>query len=368
MNLFIRQPHLVQREGPPAVAEQPYVGVEPGDKGRYLIGLIGLFGSLTAAHQVLADGYWQKTFKEMASPSRNSTPAKRQEVLSALKADYRRKERKESVAGADEWNSLAESAMKVTPGRLKNPVPVIEYGDLRDAWLAALTAFIDGEPNLQAQRAGIEATGEKDLQISIEHRCRQGVLTQGHRWNCRHCLHTNWVSAASISPVLTCEICRATKSLPADFRWHFHLNDFLAEGLREHGMLGLVWCLGQLQWRAHETFFFAPPLGLYRRRTDNPRPMLAKEVDICCVVDGKFVVGEVKESGREINNALGDELVQLATDVRADKVVIACLDRAAQRKLNQQAARLTQPLAAIGCVLETMVPDGTFGAAAHYLA
>ena len=133
-------------------------------------------------------------------------------------------------------------------------------------------------------------------------------------------------------------------------------------------MLGLVWCLGQLQWRAKDSFFFAPPLNLYRAIPLDRPTTPDKEVDICCVVDGLFTIGEVKESDREINDTLGDDLLQLATDVRADKVVIACLDQNAQGRLNRQAERIAQPLAEIGCTVETMVPDDLFGVAAHFLA
>jgi hypothetical protein len=155
--------------------------------------------------------------------------------------------------------------------------------------------------------------------------------------------------------------------LPADFRWHFYLNDFLAEGLREHGMLGLVWCLSQLQWTARESFFFAPPLGLYRAIPQDRRAPPNKEVDICCALDGRFVIGAVKESAREINDALGDDLVQLAADVRADKVVIACMDQGAARTVERQVARIAPRLAEIGCSVEGMVPNGMFGAGTHHL-
>jgi hypothetical protein len=368
MSLFLKQPYLAPRETPLLKVERPYSGVQPWDKGRYLNGLIGLFGSLAAAYRVLADGFWQKTFMEMASPSRNSTERKRQQVLSALKAEYKRKERKETVTEPEEWASLVEAAIRITPRRLKNPTAISDYETLLEKWQAALAEHADHEPNLLARQTDIQAESEGDLQNSIERRCQEGVLAQGHRWNCHHCLHTNWASVSSISPILTCEICRTERPLPADFRWHFYLNDFLAEGLREHGMLGLVWCLGQLQYHAKESFFFAPPLALYREIPADRRAAPDKEVDICCVVDGQFVVGEVKESDREINDALGDDLIQLAKDVQADKVVIACLAPAAQKRVNQQVSRIAQSLTEIGCDVEGMVPDSSFGAAAHYLA
>lgn len=46
----------------------------PSDKGRYLQGLLGLFQSLTTAHQVLMSHFWRSQFKRLAMPSEEQHP------------------------------------------------------------------------------------------------------------------------------------------------------------------------------------------------------------------------------------------------------------------------------------------------------
>jgi hypothetical protein len=214
---------------------------------------------------------------------------------------------------------------------------------------------------LQAARDEIMRECESDLQRAIERRCFEGVFAQGHRWTCRYCGHRNWVSVREVGPLLKCNVCGAEKPLPADFRWDFYLNEFLAEGLREHGLLGMIWALGHIQQSARNCFFFAPPLALYQKYPKGRGARCDAEVDICCVADGAFIIGEAKESAREINDTLGDALIRRATEVRPDKVIIACLDRNAQQALETQAKRIRNELQTIGCAVEWIVPDALFG-------
>ncbi len=296
MSLFVR--NLFDRRhtvSGPSLAASSYRGVTPWDKGRYLRGVVGLFGSLATAYEVLGNGFWQKTFMEMASPSKNRSDVKRRQILQALKPAYKRLSRTETVNSDENWASLVDAMVKVVPNQLKNPLTVIGYDDLLQKWKKDLADYLDGEASLQPSREEIESEAEARLKISIENRCQEGVFTQGHRWTCRQCAHANWSSIDSMARVLTCAVCRTQTPLPADFRWHFYMNDFLADGLREHGLLGLVWSLGHLQWRAEESFFFVPPLGLFRSIPQTRRAPPNKEVDICCVVDGIFIIGEVKE-------------------------------------------------------------------------
>jgi hypothetical protein len=145
------------------------------------------------------------------------------------------------------------------------------------------------------------------------------------------------------------------------------MNDFLAEGLREHGVLGMIWALGHLEGNAEDCFFFAPPLALYRAYPEHHGTPPDAELDICCVVDGAFIIGEVKESDRDINDRLGNDLIAKANDVRPDKVVIACLDRGAEASLVQQAGRVRSAIQNLGCAVETIVPEVTFASNREWL-
>lgn len=106
-----------------------------------------------------------------------------------------------------------------------------------------------------------------------------------------------------------------------------------------------------------ELLFLRTPASVPDLSTGSPDA----ELDICCVVDGEFILGEVKESSRDINDKLGDDLIAIVNEIRPDKVVIACLDRSARIKLDAQAHRIKEGLRERGCVIEAIVPDSLFG-------
>src|SRR5260221_4947598 len=358
-HFFLDDPLTRDRRGPSH--KQTYQFTAPGDKGRYLIGALELFGNLASAFRVLSNRFCQKRFAEMAAPARNLSDEKRDARMLRLKMYMTRRANTTDITSDSNWDGLAEAVARIAPGAFKNPRPIGTYEDLLRERHSDFAELKNLDPNLEGVAAEIKEECELDLRRAIERRCLEGVLAQGHRWRCYHCGHRNWVSVAAVGPVLKCDVCGGPKPFPANFQRDFSLNELFAEGLREHGLLGMIWALGHIQDEASNCFFFAPPLALYRKYPERRSDPRDAEIDICCVADGVFIIGEVKESSRDINNDLGDSLVVRATEVRPDRVVIACLDRSAQNTLNAQAHRIRNSLQTIGCAVEAIVPDTLFG-------
>jgi hypothetical protein len=62
---------------------------------------------------------------------------------------------------------------------------------------------------------------------------------------------------------MVCEVCGRSEPPPVADSWHFRINAFVLEGLREHGLLPTIWCLAKCAQRANTSFFYLDPHELF---------------------------------------------------------------------------------------------------------
>jgi len=315
--------------------------IEYSDKGRYLLGTVRLFNGIGGAYTVLADRYWQSVLLGLSAPAQNRDDATHAEMLRRLKKKLKRG----TVSSDKDWLDLADAISKIAPKLLKAPDGIISFRDL----LKARRHDIKSHPgeNITYNR--------NDLEESVERRAQSGVLNQGLQWRCWRCYHYNWTSLGATSQSLTCVVCGAATLFPPRVIWDFQINEFLANALREHGTLALIWCLGFLHRWARADFLYTAPLDVYVSGLPSPYT----DVDICCVLDGRLVIGEAKEKGRNFDDTTIDKLARVARAISADVVLLACLELAAKPALEALAKKLAARLSE--CEVRVMTPGEDFG-------
>jgi len=158
----------------------------------------------------------------------------------------------------------------------------------------------------------------------------RAVFYQGYEWKCETCLHSNFVTVDHLEPLLSCAVCGTEHALAATFESCFLLDEAISRGMREQGLRSVTWALGILQASANHAFLLSPPLDLYINGEQ------LTDVDIACVVDGRLVIGEAKDSKRYVTRRTSDKLIGAARRVRPDAVVLACPDPDAVATLNAQ--------------------------------
>jgi len=65
--------------------DMPYKYSRRSDKGRYLQGVLGMFGSLGRAHEILTHGFWRRQFIKLGTPSEGQHP----QIIALLKKRFR---------------------------------------------------------------------------------------------------------------------------------------------------------------------------------------------------------------------------------------------------------------------------------------
>lgn len=306
--------------------------------GRHLRGLLNKLGSIHSAYDVLEDQFWKAVLLEMAVPREVFDDTKRSTLAARLEAVIRR-DGPAALGDTADFENLAETLARIAPD-LKTPVAQRNY-----EWFVKMYRETDAckrKRDVALTPEEVERQIQQEVEEQLRWRCAERVLIQGHDWKCPRCLHRNWATVASLRPVLTCDVCLREQAVPAHFMWDFLLDGYVARGLRERGLRGLVWVLGYLSSSARNSFMFSPPLDLISG------DQLVTDADIACVVDDKFIIAEVKESVRNINEGLADSLVCIARIVRPDVVILACSDPTAFATVTRLAAQMHDELRDVG--------------------
>ena len=86
--------------------------------------------------------------------------------------------------------------------------------------------------------------------------------------------------------------------------------------------------LGQLLKESKTSFLFSPNLNLLAKPQGASPEKLDKaaEVDIACIQDGKFIIGEVKQSASLFKEKDFDAIANIAERTKPDIVLFSCLD------------------------------------------
>ena len=81
--------------------------------------------------------------------------------------------------------------------------------------------------------------------------------------------------------------------MPPEPRWHFKLDEVLFQGLKNN-MHVTVLTLNKLLQGCKRSFIYIPEIEMFYNNDIKSK----KEVDICCLCDGKIIFGECKTNNR----------------------------------------------------------------------
>lgn len=337
----------------------PYEYSRLSDKGRYLQGVLGMFGSLDRAYQVLTHGFWRQQFIKLGSPSESQYP----QLVQTLKKRFPPQGGEYTFKRDEQWEKLAKLMVRQAVN-VRQPKYTVKLQTLIDEWLLQLGRAVDSDAHLQKQRDNILAEGTQELTDSLDGLCREGVFHQGYSWSCKHCAYRNWTALDALRMTLECQVCHKEHNTPINLQFDFRLNEFFAACLREHDTLSVVWALGELMRQSRaDSFIFSPQIELFRKYPENDAAKPDQEIDLLCVIDGKVVIGEVKTSLSEIDQQEIDKLIALAKDIQPDIVLIAAI-KGEQENLN---TKLDVVRKGVGSIIEVRGLLGVKIDIEHYL-
>ena len=136
-----------------------------------------------------------------------------------------------------------------------------------------------------------------------------GILNRGFIFKCEKCQHTGWYDIEEIDNKFKCRRCRTTqyynsnhfiRQNPIEPKWFYKLDESIYQGY-DNDMIVPILTLNKLN-HISNSFLYINEIEV--RKKESPEEQ-HKEIDICCICDGKIVIGECK-----INNKLKDEEIE----------------------------------------------------------
>lgn len=293
---------------------------ETSDKGRYLAGLLGMFGSLSDVEHTMNMRFWRRQFFTMAAPANDQ----RADVITFLRRRLNAKNGTFAIDDDEGWERLAERVIQ-SAVKMKIPRLRVRYKKLLDLWLSELKEAIDLDKNLTQRTDSILAEAPNELKSSLAFLVERGVFHRGHEWVCRNCSHRNWVGLRMLADELSCEVCASAHQLPVDIALDFRLNEFFATCLREHDTLTVACILSSLRREARSFFSFQPQTAIYRKYPEEQGGAPNHELDVLCVSDGKFIIGEAKIRAELIAPSDIADLAKIAKSLQVDVAILGAL-------------------------------------------
>jgi len=109
--------------------------------------------------------------------------------------------------------------------------------------------------------------------------------------------------------------------------------------------------LGSLFRDARNYFDFMPPVDIYKKKKH------LTDLDICCVIDGKFIIGEVKAQQDLFHPSDFQKITAIAKEIHPDKVVFSSLDKTIPQRRKDDVERVKAELAPFGIEVEWLYFD-----------
>lgn len=133
--------------------------------------------------------------------------------------------------------------------------------------------------------------------------------------------YRTWYHVRDVATHISCRGCTNEFTLPAQPEWRYRLNSLVRDCVAAHGTVPVILALRQLESWARTSFLYSPSLNLY----DKTRKAPVAEVDLVCLVDGEFVIGEVKQSVRRFGTSDFTRIAAVAELIKPDIVQFSAM-------------------------------------------
>lgn len=306
------------------VATAPYYYSKISDKGKYLQGVLELFGNLTFAYELFKNPYWRSMFDIL---SKNTNAELNAQISVANKL-------KKLIDGSEPLTSDNEKAIDALAAQTVNMAnnltikqkefPLKAFKREAEVWKNKFVEGVKSRENYSENALiGLRFSTE-DIKNSLSQLTEKNIIQIGVRPQCPNCGTTNWYHVDDIGQQLICQGCRFSFPFLPELTWQYRLNNLVHAATASHGTIPLILVLGQLLDESRDSFLYSPNLNLFGSPEDI-KP--TAEIDIACIQDGKFIIGEVKQSRDHFKPADFDKTSEIAKRVKPDKVLFSCIDK-----------------------------------------
>lgn len=320
---------------------RPFYTIRVSLMGKYLRGVLSLFPDMHAAYRLFEERYIRKMFERMS----NMRSTKDKKLIEDTKQQLKKKIDSEVDLTSDEGLSwLADKAIK-TSKQIGNSDKSLLFSHFVEEAQDETNEYNKLNPTNQFE------VDEDDIKDKLTELIESGILLSGINVNCPRCSDKNWYHINDVKQTVKCAGCGYEFIVPAEQRWSYRLNNMIREAFAEHGTVPVLLVLGQLFMDARSSFMYIPCVDLFTK-AEGEEPKLNTDLDISCIVDGKFVIGEVKQSVGLFGQKDFTNMAEIAELLKPDKIIFSSLDKKPNKFVRDEIAKLKTKLASLEIEVE----------------
>lgn len=294
---------------------RPFQHIKRSDQGKYLSGVLSLFPDLTNAHSIFEDHFLRNIFQKMSNQNDSKDIKKIDEIKKTLDKAVKRG-RDFSNSNEDlEW--LANKVLTYSKNYAMREVDL------------SFEKFVE-EAKKETDEYNKNPSGspipydEDGLKDTISSLLQYTVLSVGIKPKCPLCGYGIWYSLDEAKQNIICKGCGYNFNMSAEETWYYRLNSLVKSAVSFHGTIPVLLVLGQLLHDARSSFLYLPSAELQSRNGD--RFISEAEIDLLCIKDGEFIIGEIKRSVSLFGKNDFEKIAKVAKVIKPDQIIFSSLD------------------------------------------
>jgi len=198
-----------------------------------------------------------------------------------------------------------------------------------------------------------EETNRMDLIDSLNSLVLKEIFEQGIEITCNFCGSTFWYGLEELKKEVLCHGCQSILRVDVESPWIYKLNDLIRNAISFHGVFPIVWALGKLLFITPLSFIYLPGVCLYEEYNS---PFPYAEIDIACIENGKFAIGEIKTSAEGFKKSDIKKFINICKDIEPDEAIIgAFYDK--KNRIPKLAKKLQKELAPYEIEVKSLTPE-----------
>lgn len=275
---------------------ESYKEMSISDKGQNLRGVISMFNNRVNESACLTNKYWRQVIRS------SQVIKKKEENNNYDKPESKNRDNYFTNLFNKLWHKITKKSQVVIKEKenrnkvvLLNTEHVFAFGKLR-SYLPndkLIKEQIQQKVNFKNLK-DIKKHYKSSLTDALEDMISKNVFYQVHQWRCLYCGHANIRTFDQMKKKNECEICVKSYFAPINIAWKYKLNNFIFNSLVSRNGLTVLWALNNFQDRGiQNSFYYLPEVDLFLDRDSSESK---NEIDILCVVEGKFYATEVEKS------------------------------------------------------------------------
>ncbi len=292
--------------------------VEPSNTGRYMSGFINLFKDLFIATQFLEKKYWRHMFDILSNVNPQNDDSKKEEIKNALSKTIKRN--KNLLKNNEGLTWLTDYVLKLSRDI------VILNKEITCSKFKKEVRRECKEFNLNVENKKLGYKNKhfiENLGLTLSKLVKLNIIQMGLRPKCPNCGIIQWYHIDEIQQSMICKGCRFSFTIKPEEKWFYKLNSLVQLGYSQQGLTPVILVLGQLLNESRASFIYDTSLNIFKQFDDDP----FTDLDIVCIQDGKFIIGEIKQSLKQFEDDDFIKMKEVAKRIKPDIIIFSTLDK-----------------------------------------